>query len=246
MPSHLEFTRSFQTALNGEQPPLGAQAGDPSEITRRFNVYRNNVAYGLAQALARQFPATERLVGADCFAGAAQMFIEQHPPRSPILTDWGEEFPQFLAEVGSLSTLSYLPDVARIEWARIRAYHAADASPVDTEQLNILAQDHRMYLHPSVQILRLATPAGSIWASQQPKGPPPPTPEHWHPEVVLVARRGLATVITQVVTPHTAGFIHQLQAQQTLATACTHAGPEFDLTATLVLLIQNNLISNIT
>ena len=246
MPSHLEFARSFQIALNADQLPVGAQADDASEIAQRFNVYRNNAAYGLAQALSRQFPATERLVGAECFAGVAKIFIEQSPPRSPILTDWGIEFPQFLAGLGSLSSLPYLPDVARIEWARSRAYHAADAKPVDATRLNTLAQHHRLHLHSSVQILTLATPAGSIWASQQPDGPAPPSPESWRPETVMIARRGLANVITQVISPQTGVFIRQLLALQTLATACTQAGPEFDLTKGLVLLIQNELISDIT
>ena len=246
MPSHLEFARSFQIALNADQLPIGAHADDASEAAQRFNVYRNNVAYGLAQALARQYPATERLVGAECFAGVAKVFTEQHPPRSPLLTDWGVEFPQFLAELGSLSSLAYLPDVARIEWARSRAYHAADASPVDATQLNTLAHHHRIHLHSSVQILTLATPAGSIWASQQPDGPAPPSPENWQAETVMIARRGLANVITQIISPQTGVFVQQLLAQQTLATACTQAGSEFDLTKALVLLIQNELISDIT
>jgi len=245
MPSHLEFARSFQTALGSDHLPLGAQAGDPAEIAQRFNVYRNNVAYGLSRALARQFPAVERLVGTDCFAGVAQIFIEHHPPRSPILTDWGVEFPEFLASLETLSTLPYLRDVARIEWARSRAYHACDAKPSSSERLKNLAQHHSICLHASVQVLNLATPAGSIWASQQPGGSAPPAPENWLPETVLIARRGVAHMITEQIAPEIACFLQQILARQTLSTACTTAGPDFDLTEALVLLIRNDLITDI-
>ncbi|WP_417806492.1 putative DNA-binding domain-containing protein [Thioclava sp.] len=151
MSSHLEFAHNFQIALSGDQLPVGAQADDPSDITQRFNVYRNNVAYELAQALSRQFPATQRLVGAECFAGVAQMFIAQHPPTQPDTYRLVHRVSAVLAALGSLSSLPYLSDVARIEWARSRAYQAANASPVKATQLNTLARHHRMHLHPSVQ-----------------------------------------------------------------------------------------------
>ncbi len=62
----------------------------------------------------------------------------------------------------------------------------------------------------------------------------------------MIARRGLGNVIAPVNSPQLGVFVQQLLARQTLATFCTQAGPEFDLTDALVLLVQNDLISDIT
>ena len=49
------------------------------------------------QGAARRFPAVERLVGEEFFAGMAREFVMAHPPRSPLLLTYGDEFPDFIA-----------------------------------------------------------------------------------------------------------------------------------------------------
>lgn len=246
MPSHRDFARGFREGLAGGPAPQNATAQDPAEIERRFDVYRNNVAHGLTQALARHFPAIERLLGEDCFRGLARAYIAEHPPRTPILTDWGGAFPAYLADEPSLQSMSYLPDVARIEWARSRAYHAADSEPIAPERLQETATRAGTHLcldlHPSVQVLQLLTPAGSIWASQQPGGPAPPRAKEWRPETLLIARRGISHVITSVVRSSTGRFVSALCAGETVARAQDRAGADFDLNAALLLLVENALI----
>ncbi|KFE35206.1 DNA-binding domain-containing protein [Thioclava atlantica] len=246
MRSHRKFARNFLGGISGGPVPEGATSTAPSETEHRFRVYRNNVAHGLSRALARHYPVVERLVGPECFAGLAALYIERHPPRTPILTEWGGRFALFLAETETLSDLPYLPDIARIEWARSRAYHAQDAAPLRPEDLRRFAErigeGLQLYLHPSTQILQLATPAGSIWASQQPDGPRPPAPDQWCAETVLVARRGIAHVITVVITPATGRFLAHLMEGANVAEAHSHAGDGFDLNAAFALLLENALI----
>lgn len=246
MLSHRDFARSFRDAIDGGAAPVNATARAPDETERRFDVYRNNVAHGLSQALARHYPAVERLLGTDCFKGVARLFIDKHPPRTPVLTEWGVEFPAFLAELEPLQSLSYLPDIARIEWARSRAYHSADAEPLAPRDLNDAAQaagdDLQLILHPSVQVLQMLTPSGSIWASQQPEGPAPPDASHWTPETVLVARRGLAHVITDVIPSSSGRFIAALAAGHTVAESQARAGDNLDLNAAILLLVEHALI----
>ncbi|KEP70306.1 hypothetical protein DL1_17250 [Thioclava dalianensis] len=246
MPSHREFAQAFQSALRDTALPPGAHTQAPEELTRRFNVYRNNVAHGLAQALQRHYPAVTRLLGEECFSGVAHLYIERHPPRTPILTEWGVEFPNFLGGIETFSHLSYLPDVARIEWARSRAYHAADLVPVESSQLTQIAETSYLRLHPSVQTLWAATPAGSLWISQQPGAAAPPAAEDWTSEVVLVARQGLFDVITTVIPPATARLIEALLSDTPLGAACAAAGSDLDLTQALTLLIRYDLITAIS
>lgn len=155
----------LRAALAGGPVAAGLLAAPADEIAPRVAVYRNNIAHGLGQALSRRFPVIERLVGAEFFAAMAAPFIAAHPPRSPVLQEWGDAFPGFLAGFPPLAGLPYLPDVARIEWARGLAFHAADAPALPP---GTLPPDRPLRLHPSLQLLWLAHPAVSIWRANQP------------------------------------------------------------------------------
>lgn len=171
MPKHPEFLTAFRAGIGSDALPPGVTATAPDEAAARFAVYRNNVATSLIDALAATFPVIERLVGVDFFRAMARDFAQAHGPRSPVLIGWGADFPAYLAGFAPLAAYPYMADVARIEWARGRAYHAADATPLPpADLLAAVAHPERLYLrlHPSVQVLALDHPAVTIWAANQP------------------------------------------------------------------------------
>jgi hypothetical protein len=168
---HPDFIAGFDGALRGGPLPEGLIARDISEIERRFAVYRNNVAVSLTDALAERFPVIRRLVGDAFFFAMARHYADQDRPKSPVLAEWGDGFAPFLEGFPPLAAYPYLGDVARIEYARGRAFHAADARPVDPAVLAGADPDRvRLTLHPSVALLALAHPAVSIWKRNQPDG----------------------------------------------------------------------------
>jgi hypothetical protein len=144
-------------------------------------VHRNNVFASLIGALRARYPVIERLVGEDFFEAAAGHFIEAHPPRSPVLIDYGEGFNAFLGSFEPASTLPYLADVARLEWLRHRAYHAADRKALGPSDLARVPSDRAFALtfefHPSAALIVSPYPIVSIWetnahdASTRPIGP---------------------------------------------------------------------------
>lgn len=168
--SHPEQQRAFRAALTSQDVPLGVTA--VGDLSRRFSVYRNTVAHSLSMALAQRFPAIQRLVGPDFFAAMAKVFVDAHPPRTPLLHEYGAEFPDFLAQFPPVATLPYLPDVARIEVLRGQAYHAADKPPMKpeafTEAISTNPDRARLALHPSLRTIASAHPAVSIWRMNQP------------------------------------------------------------------------------
>lgn len=85
--------------------------------------------------------------------------------------------------------LPYLTDVARIEFARVQAYHAADAKPyaLQDEASIINALDTPAKLDPSVTIIFSEQPALSIWRSQVDLADV--EPESWGGETALVWRQ---------------------------------------------------------
>src|SRR5271169_5343315 len=105
--------------LDLDQPvPEGLTAWNLARPERRFGVYRNNFRTGLSRAIASRFPVTEKLVGEAFFAAMAQSFIAQHPPKSPMLFGYGDDFADFVDAYRPAAELGYLPDVVRLEAAR--------------------------------------------------------------------------------------------------------------------------------
>jgi hypothetical protein len=167
MLSLAELQAGFAAALT--DPALAVPAGLRQPAQRRFDVHRNNRAAGLIDVLEAAFPVVRRLVGAEFFKAAAQVYIDREPPRSPVLLLYGQAFGAFLDGFAPAAGVPYLGDVARLEWARIAAYHAADAEPLSVTRLASVPEASlpglRFALHPSLQLLRSRFPVASLWAA---------------------------------------------------------------------------------
>ena len=207
----------------------------------RFAVYRNNVVVGLAGALEARFPATRKIVGEDFFNGAAKLFAAAHPPRSPLMLFYGDAFPAFLADFEPAREVPYLADVARLEAARTRAYHAADAKPLTPAALSGVALDTLagscFTLNPSVEIVASDYPIVTIWAMNSGEIALAPITD-WHGEDALVSRPGFDIEVRRL-PPGGKTFLQNLAARNPLgeAAAAALAGDaRFDLAANLAAL----------
>ncbi len=234
MHSHPDLIAAFRDGLATGTLPPGAKAL-PAEIDRRFAVYRNNVTHGLIEALATRFPVVKALVGDDFFRATARLFIAQHKPTNPVLMLWGEDFPGFLRGFPPAAGLPYLADVARLEYARGIAYHAADPPPLTGEALARAATGADIAcvaLHPSVQLLRARHAFVTIWAAHQP-GAAPGEINPLQEEIALVLRNRLLDVEIWRLTRAESLFIAGLGKTGHLlgaAGAARVADPRFDPT----------------
>lgn len=229
----------FAAALR--EPGLARPASlisESGEVAARFDVYRNSVVGGLVRALAARFPAVERLVGEEFFAAMAREFVFRHPPTSPVLLEYGVTFPDFVAAFEPAAELPYLADVARLENARVRAYHAADVEPLPPPKLACASPDRLAELafeiHPSASVLRSDHPIVAIWSMNVGEAEVG-TIERWIAEEVLVTRPRMR-VETRRLAPGGAAFLQNLAAGARLGEAARAAAaeqPEFDLPAVL-------------
>lgn len=246
MPPALES--EFATALR--DPALPLPSGVISHTSRvpqkRFAVYRNNVMVGLIGALEARFPATRRIVGEEFFAAAARLFAAGNPPRSPLMMTYGDEFPDFLGAFEPAAELTYLADVARLEAARTRAYHAADAKPLEPAALAELGPDAladlRFILHPSVEMVASTFPIVTIWAMNADEIPLAPLTD-WRGEDALVARPALNVEVRRLPTG-AAAFLQSLAAGKPLGSAADAAlasSADFDLAINLAALFSTGL-----
>jgi Putative DNA-binding domain len=167
---------AFADALHvgAGEPPQGLfRTANPADAAARLAVYRNNVWSSLVRALEESFPVVQALVGAEFFAGMAREFIKAHPPTSPVLSQYGGEFGAFIGAFAPAAELPYLADVARLEWARIQAYHSADVEPLPLSTFAAqlvrpaALQAAFLGLHPGAGIVRSAHPIVAIWAAHQ-------------------------------------------------------------------------------
>src|SRR5258708_38830903 len=131
------FPAVFSRALFDAQRETPASVTGPhgKAAVKRYNVYRNNVTVSLIAALAAIFPATQRITGVDFFRAMARFHVRATPPTSPLLFEYGRDFPDFIDSYEYAKPMLWLADVARIERAWRDDYHAAKADPLMPQAL---------------------------------------------------------------------------------------------------------------
>lgn len=234
---HSAIERAFHAALWTADLPAGLTAPEPSEVAQRFKVYRNNVQHSLTRALGARFPVIEHLVGPAFFAVLARAFIAVAPPRDPVLLYWGADFAAFLRHFPPVAHLPYLPDVARLEYARGQASHAADADPVAPEALSAAQPEAlRLTLHPSVTLFTSPLPAAQIWRAHQPNAQRARLTSG--PDHALIGRKPDFSVIVEPLDAGTHTVLTALHHGEPLGAAAGYADP----TPALTLLLRHGLI----
>lgn len=232
--------------LNAARPaPAGVNDGTGQPAGKRFDVYRNNVAVSLTEALETGFPVIRRLVGDEFFKAMAGVHLRAHPPRNALMMEYGQDMPGFLETFEPARSLPYLPDIARLELALRRAYHAADAAPIDPARLAAVPADRlgalRLQLAPAVALISSTYPILSIWRANTGDGGATPLPR---PEAALILRPGLDPS-THDPGPGAAPVIDALLAGATLENAVARAEDEFELSALLGLLLSTRSITGV-
>ncbi len=245
-----EFARALLDPEREVPADMSARDGD---IDRRFAVYRNNVVTGLIDALRAGFPAVERIVGEEFFVAMAHVYVRARPPRAPMMFLFGDDFGDFIATFPPAAEIPYLADIARVETARLSAFHAADEAPLEAAALAGQAPgalfELRVTTHPSLHVVRSAYPIATIWAMNAGITEPAPI-EDWTGEDVAVARP-YADVTIQRLRPGAAILLDLLGdagggTSLTLGAAIARVAaqfPEFDPVAVLADILGAGLLT---
>jgi hypothetical protein len=228
--------------------PKGLSDGQNHPAGRRFYVYRNNVAASLTDALNKGFPVIAKLLGRTNFEGIAGHYLRGHPPKSPVMMFYGQDFPKFLAGFEPVKHLGYLADVARLELALRGSYHAADATAIDPSKLQTMAPDALLKaglsFAPAIRLIRSDWPIFDIWRYNTEVDAPKPS---------AVAQDILITRPEFDPAPHLlphggAIWIEALQQRNSFGAsydAATESFPDFDLSVVLNILIAGEAIRDI-
>jgi hypothetical protein len=159
---------------------------------------------------------------------------------------YGDEFPDFLATFGPAAEIAYLADVARVEAARTRAYHAADATPLEASDLASVGAANlaelRFELHPSLEIVASAFPVVTIWAVNAGDIAFAPI-EDWRGEDALIIRPAFDVEVRRLPAG-AAAFLQSLKGGDPLGEAAGIAldrNSDFDLAINLAALVSAGL-----
>jgi hypothetical protein len=233
-----ELQDSFAQALLNPGLSVPAAVKDSGRAERRFAVYRNNVVVSLSRALRAAYPATARIVGDAFFAAAARIYVAGRLPERPALMTYGGEFPEFLDGFPPAQRHPYLSNVARLERARLIAYHAADTAPLEPNRLAAFAPEEltglRLVVAPGAAVIRSRYPVVTVWMMNSGLKEPARV-DFSVAEDALVSRRGIEVQV-RLLRPGAAVFLQAVLAGRTLAEAAGQAltdVPAFDLAASL-------------
>jgi len=200
---------------------LNPQRGVPG--TERLAVYAGGYVARIRQALAEVYEAIHHVVGERAFTELSHGYAQRHPSHEHNLSLAGRHLPAFLAEWPLTARLPFLPDLARLEWAVCRAFHAFEQPPLDVGRLSGLpleAWDRaRIVFQPSVGVVASAWPILDLWAART-------TPRSAitidlvdRPQRVLVFRQQLQ-VRCELVDERRCAVLEGLLAGRTLGAVC--------------------------
>jgi hypothetical protein len=126
----------------------------------RLDVYAEGYYSRIYSSLCDDYQAVQRWMGDDEFRSLVSDYLLEHPSRSSDLLEAGAKLPEYLASWLEPGAEPFLPDLARLEWARTYAYYAANPKPWDREALSKRTPDE-------LALLRLETaPATALVESR--------------------------------------------------------------------------------
>jgi len=209
-----------------------------------FAVYRNTVMKGCIDALQANYPAVARLVGPEWFHTAAAVYVRRHPPRVPMLLEYGVDFGTFLEAFGPAAELPYLPAVAALDRCWTEAHSAADDPVLDAGALAALDPAQlgalRMRPHAAARWAWFDLPAYSIWSRNREDSPAPQDFE-WAGEGALLTRPADAVRWMPLDAPACA-FLDACARGEPLAQAAAGV-PEAELAGLLASLLEAGAFS---
>jgi hypothetical protein len=230
--------------------PTGVTGPDGKAAIKRYNVYRNNVTVSLIDALAATYPAVQRITGVEFFRAMARFHVRATPPTSPLLFEYGRDFPAFIETYEYALAMPWLADVARIERAWLDAYHAADAAPLSSDALASIPPerlaDAAFTAHPATRVLRSPFAAVTIFAANR-SGASVARIDAGTPEDALITRPD-AEIVVRHLPDGGAVFLESLISGRSLGKAAASAlesTPSFDIAAGIAGMIEAGVFTSV-
>lgn len=239
----------------GVPPDWCATNGSDARV--RFDVYRNNVWSSWVQALVETYPVLHRVMGDAAFRDMALLYVREQPPSDVVLAHYGQGVADFLqrlvlgSSANAAKSAGWWPDVARLEYARVQSFHAADGPALSTLTLeDLLSRPQVLHdvvftFQPCVQVVHPEWSVSRVWMAYEQDAVTRPVECQPAPESVLICRDVWDVVMVRI-TSASGQFLGRLRQGDTLGGAAHAALAQdalFDLSTTLALLLRHGCLS---
>lgn len=157
MSSLTDAQTNFIDTINGGPTRLDPAlfSGPPDRILLGLKAHANTISHARIVALEETFPLTRQHLGEAMFNKLARDFVETEAARASDTNRIGLHFPDFLIDAAA-------SELAKIEWAWLESYHAAEAAPMTLVELGALDQAALLALpvapHPAARLLPVTHP----------------------------------------------------------------------------------------
>ena len=233
VPSLRELQRSFFRSIADAPGPAAPDRFDPLLLAlvrgqqgrlgaaKRLDIYAQMYWTRLLEVLREDFPRVTVCLGTERFTDIALRYLARNRSTHPSARHAGVRFAEFLARDAEVRTCPFLPDLARLEWARIEMFDAPDAEPLRVAQMQAIPPADwpglTFELTAAVRLLHSAWPVHEIWAAAGDRGLcEPMRPAETH---LRVWRDGF-TVYQASMDPIERLALERVLAGESLAAAC--------------------------
>jgi hypothetical protein len=170
------FARTIQKAIPvveqvdaASMTPRLIAGNDRLSPTDQLEIYREQFWLRHVDALKEDFGTVAHILGDAAFQSLCEEYLAARPCAAFSLRDLGANLPSFVADVAPYSGDELLVDCARLEWAFIEAFDAADATPVAADAIVAVPEDAwsgaRLRFHPALRLCLLRYPAHDFRAA---------------------------------------------------------------------------------
>src|SRR5262249_38196694 len=143
----------------------------------RLGIYAEMYFGRLRDVMAEDFEKTAAALGHDRFADVVRAYLMAHPSGHPSVRHVGRHFAGFLASTLPPGLPGWVPDLARLEWARVDVFGGGGGAPLTQDDFRGLAPSdwpaRRLVPVPALQVVESAWPVHVVWRDG---GDPAPAP----------------------------------------------------------------------
>lgn len=175
-PGLAELQNSLSTLFRA--PPKGRKGAvletiqAPAKGTRaaRVEIYANAYGWRLRDAIAEDFEATRKLLGAETFNRIVADYVREFPSTSPLLGDLCERFADYLECHVLTQRRPLVIALARLEWQAVLSFYAPESSVRLESVPNVAPElwaEARFTLHPSVILHSSPWEVLDLWLQRQ-------------------------------------------------------------------------------
>ena len=151
-------------------PEWGLAAPPHGHRRERLDVYINGYPARVQEAIEESFAAVPHVIGHRATHELVERYVHSLRQHSYNLDEVGAELPDFLRNDTLVAQFPFLPDIAHLEWAIARAFHAYDQPALDPQPLADWTDEHWqhavMRFQSSVALVCSPWPIRELWEAR--------------------------------------------------------------------------------